>query len=462
MIILVGSENAGTGKSTLVTNLAVLFSRTENINKVFLVDVDARCISADWFDSRKEIKMPPSLISINCVTEYIDLSQKLEELNERGQRIIVDFPAGLSSEFQAALSVANFVIFPFRPLKGDLDTLPVVVEAVKKANNPKLVACAVITKYSDDAELEKTEIKKRFAKYADIITLIKPVINNKQVYKKLFNEGYGAVDLEECEADDPATTIAIYSAGKEIRALNSARIKVYNDKKNKKQTTATELSEIDEDNSQKHELESVPSIGKSFVSNTDFSAKEFADGLKGFTLDQLAEQYSTVHKQSQMMKGLILLAARELLPSNNDFGEWVQKDHALCVDAQQARTRYMNLAKFFKSRPMTGIPLTAAYDISAPINEDVAETVYNLVLDKNLKVKEIKKIIREEKSNLGQLPAPPKKLEITVDKEQVNEVLGFVNGFNLGVEEQVKLLKKCISELKTKENGVIDSEPSDE
>lgn len=453
MIILVGSENAGTGKSTLVTNLTVLFSKANSKKgyRLIMVNADEKCTSINWHKLRGKIKPPLKKQRIISYSEMYDNSVKqLAEWNMNGSRVIVDFPAGLSSEFQAALSVADFVIFPFRPLKKDLDTLPAIVEAVKEANNPKLIACAVITKYSDDAELDETQIEELFAKNTETISLIRPIIYYNEVYQQALSEGYGVIDLEDKDAAD------------EIRALNAARMKVYNDRKNKKQTIVTELSEIDEDNSQKHELENVPSISRNFVRNTDFSAKEFADGLKGFTLDQLAEQYSTVHKQSQMMKGLILLAARKLLPSNNDFGEWVQKDHALCVDSQQVRTRYMNLAKFFKSRSMTGIPLTAAYEISAPINSDVAKTVYNRVLNKNFKVEKIKKIIREEKSNLGQSPDLPKKLEIIVDEEQMQQVLEQINGFNLGIEEQVRLLKQCISKLKAKESDVIDSEPSDE
>lgn len=179
--------------------------------------------------------------------------------------------------------------------------------------------------------------------------------------------------------------------------------------------------------------------------------------MKNFSLEQLAEQYSTIDEQSQMMKGLILLAAKERLPANKEFGEWVKKNHALCVDSQQVRNRYMNLARFFKNLSMNGISLTAAYHISKPDNELIAEEVYYQVRGRNLKIEEVDKIIREQKSKWGLLPILyEKKPEIIVDKEKINQVLELVNSFNFGTDAQVKFLKQCILEIKSKDLDHID------
>ncbi len=58
----------------------------------------------------------------------------------------------------------------------------------------------------------------------------------------------------------------------------------------------------------------------------------------------------------------------------------------------------MNLARFFKDGDMSGISVTAAYEISRPENTDVAEKIYADVINKNLSVKEIKHKIKIAKS----------------------------------------------------------------
>jgi hypothetical protein len=109
---------------------------------------------------------------------------------------------------------------------------------------------------------------------------------------------------------------------------------------------------------------------------TDFSIESFLSSLTNLSVQELADRYVEINNQSQMMKGLILLQARERLPSNIEFGNWVKSVSALCADGHQTLNRYMNFASYFKDKNREGISLTAAYEISAPINADVADKVY--------------------------------------------------------------------------------------
>lgn len=202
-------------------------------------------------------------------------------------------------------------------------------------------------------------------------------------------------------------------------------------------------------------LPKIQPSNQNLISETDFVPETFFNGLKDASLDQLAEQYSSINTQFQMMKGLILLAAREKLKSDKEFGKWVDSTHALCVDSQQVRNRYMNLARFFKSRPMTGISLTAAYEISKPDNTDIAETIYEKALNKNLKVSDVKKLIKEMKSPSDALSTQKKP---AIDNEKLNQIFELVNGFNLGKDISIALLHACISKFKGISNDVIEGE----
>ena len=132
----------------------------------------------------------------------------------------------------------------------------------------------------------------------------------------------------------------------------------------------------------------------------DDDTEQLAD-LKELSLDGLKERYVSIDQQSQFFKGLILLEARERLPSNNDFGEWIKSVQALCLDNQPTLTRYMNFARYFRDKDRRGIPLTVAYEISAPVNKKVADAAYEYARGKNLKVSDIKKEILELKSKAG-------------------------------------------------------------
>lgn len=187
----------------------------------------------------------------------------------------------------------------------------------------------------------------------------------------------------------------------------------------------------------------------------DFSPKEFFDGLENLSLEQLVNQYASMNTQFQLMKGLILLAARKQFPSNNAFGEWVNSVHALCVDSQQVRNRYMHLADFFKTRPMTGISLTVAYEISKPDNANVAEEVYDKAFNNNLTVSNVKKLILDMKT-----PARPsfKNPKPKVDEEKLVQIFNAVKEFNLTPNESIALLNGCILKFKKISDDVIEGE----
>ena len=122
--------------------------------------------------------------------------------------------------------------------------------------------------------------------------------------------------------------------------------------------------------------------------------------LADLTLDELLNRYSEIDYQSHMMKGLILLEARSRFASNNEFGDWVQSVQSICLDSQPVRTRLMNFADYFKDKSTIGISLSGCYEISAPINADIADNLYQIALNQNLSVAQIKAEIAKAKGLL--------------------------------------------------------------
>ena len=177
----------------------------------------------------------------------------------------------------------------------------------------------------------------------------------------------------------------------------------------------------------------------------DFSIESFLLSLTNLSIQELATRYVEINSQSQMMKGLILLQARERLPSNIEFGNWVKSISALCADGHQTLNRYMNFASYFKDKDREGISLTACYEISAPINADIADNLYQIALNQNLSVAQIKAEIVKGKGlpeSIGESELMPLG-DISRFMKQVLADIG-----ELSKNDAIRVLDECKKELK--------------
>lgn len=192
---------------------------------------------------------------------------------------------------------------------------------------------------------------------------------------------------------------------------------------------------------------------------------EGRDDLTSLSLDELAFQFESIEQQSQLLQGRILLEARSRLNSDIEFGEWVNKHTGtLCSTTRQQRTRLMNLARYFGNKDTKGISLTVCYEISAPVNEDVADKVYEYALNKNLSVSDIKAKIKEEKKRLPVLESNAEhhdqesftetdhetgQKEELMPREDVSEFVKLILSDiqSLPQNEAVRVLKLCLKEL---------------
>ncbi len=184
---------------------------------------------------------------------------------------------------------------------------------------------------------------------------------------------------------------------------------------------------------------------------TGNSIEYSVSNLSQLTLNELKDQYIAIDNQSQLFKGLILLEARERFSSNKKFGEWIKSIQALCLDNQPTLTRYMNFAKYFKDRDRTGITLTVAYEISAPINADVADKVYQVALNKNLSVAQIKAEIAKAKGVvLDSKDEGNDEVEL-IPLADISEVMKRIMDdiSNLPKHEAIRVLTMCLKKIKS-------------
>ncbi|MCE9678704.1 AAA family ATPase [Shewanella sp. AS1] len=143
MILLVGGEKGGAGKSCIAQNIAVYLTQKLHAN-VLLVDCDPQRTTSDWIQARNE---DPTLPIINCIQLYGKIRNDLLSLDQRYDYVIVDCGGQDNLAMRAAMSVATYVLLPLRPKRRDLKTLPHMEDMLStcKMVNPKMVATVVLT-----------------------------------------------------------------------------------------------------------------------------------------------------------------------------------------------------------------------------------------------------------------------------------------------------------------------------
>ncbi|MCB1806296.1 MAG: AAA family ATPase [Candidatus Competibacteraceae bacterium] len=143
MILLIGGEKGGSGKSCLAQNLAIYLKKHRGMD-VLILDADPQGTTTDWVQERAQ---DDALETIHCVQASGNIRKTLQDLDGRYQAVVVDAGGQDSEALRSALTVAHYALLPFRPKRRDLKTLPHAEELIKtaKAINPDLVARAVIT-----------------------------------------------------------------------------------------------------------------------------------------------------------------------------------------------------------------------------------------------------------------------------------------------------------------------------
>lgn len=142
MIILIGGEKGGSGKSCLAQNLAVYLQKQSK--DVLIFDADPQGTTIDWANERSQNS---KLVHIESIEASGNIRQRILDLSKRYETIIIDAGGQDSEALRSAMTVATHMLLPFRPKRRDLKTLTTVEQLINLAVsvNPELFVRAVIT-----------------------------------------------------------------------------------------------------------------------------------------------------------------------------------------------------------------------------------------------------------------------------------------------------------------------------
>lgn len=165
MLVVVGGQKGGGGKTTLATNLAT--ERVKKSKDVLLYDMDEQRTATLWASRRDE---SPELPRVNSSQKILDkriinvgnvIRNELLALMKRYKDIIVD-GGGIDNEvLRAALSLADVAIFPVIPSDFDMWTFELLSNLVACAQGKecKLKAKVLLNKVHTNPATAKQQIK---------------------------------------------------------------------------------------------------------------------------------------------------------------------------------------------------------------------------------------------------------------------------------------------------------------
>ncbi len=191
MIILIGSQKGGCGKSTTAVNLcAVLSCKGYDI---MLVDADRQATAANWaLDRAENSHLPP----VHCIQKYENIRETLLDLEKRYDHVIVDAAGRDSRELRTGMIAADILIIPFRPSQPDLDTLANMQEIILQAKdlNPKLKIFGLLTLAPTNPLINETNEAMEFLSDFKDIQLLETIIRDRKIYRDTMSDGIGVVE----------------------------------------------------------------------------------------------------------------------------------------------------------------------------------------------------------------------------------------------------------------------------
>jgi len=194
MMILVGGEKGGSGKSCLAQDLAVYFARDKEAI-VLMVDCDPQRTTSDWIQARNT---DPTLPAINCIQLYGKIRNDLISLNQHYDYVIIDCGGQDNLALRAAMSVADHVVIPLRPKRRDLKTVPHMEDMLStcKMVNPKLLASFLIAQCPSLPSQAKRieEAKEVCSSYG--INVLDAVTYNRNIYDDSEEQGSSVIELD--------------------------------------------------------------------------------------------------------------------------------------------------------------------------------------------------------------------------------------------------------------------------
>jgi len=198
MILLVGGEKGGTGKSTIATNIAVKLAHQQK--EVVIVDCDPQCTASKWLARRN--KLFPSLPKVFCIQKTGDIYDTTIDMANRYKHVIVDAGGRDSEELRTAMVACDKMYIPLKASQPDIETSHHIIQLIKLAKtlNPKLLAFILISMASTNHLLKEDQEATILLSKLNIAKVSNIIIHERKIYRDAIADGRGVVEYDNAKA----------------------------------------------------------------------------------------------------------------------------------------------------------------------------------------------------------------------------------------------------------------------
>ncbi|MBU6184502.1 MAG: AAA family ATPase [Rickettsiales bacterium] len=195
MIILVGGEKGGTGKTTIATNLAAM--RTIRGHDILLVDTDKQGSASAWSNIRDVNDIKNRVPNVQKFGS--NLGADIKDLKNRYEDIIIDAGGRDSVELRAAMTIADFMYIPVQASQFDIWTLSIMNDLVAQAKgfNPNLVPNILINRAATNPIVNEVQEAKNVLQDFENLKLLHLVLKERISYRKAAKNGLSVIELEK-------------------------------------------------------------------------------------------------------------------------------------------------------------------------------------------------------------------------------------------------------------------------
>ncbi|RYE05304.1 MAG: cobyrinic acid ac-diamide synthase [Rickettsiaceae bacterium] len=200
MILLIGGEKGGTGKSTVTTNLSAILAH--KLKEVLIVDCDPQGTASKWINRRN--KNFPNLPKIYCIEKTGNVFDTVKDLSTRYEYVIIDAGGKDSEELRTAMVACNKMYIPLKASQPDIETSKHMSQLVKlaKSLNKGLEATTVISMASTNHNLTEDKEAVEVLSALQHISTSKVIIHERKVYRDAIAVGKAVIECNNSKATE--------------------------------------------------------------------------------------------------------------------------------------------------------------------------------------------------------------------------------------------------------------------
>lgn len=193
MIVLIGGEKGGTGKTTIVTNLAVK-CKLDNMD-VVVIDTDKQGSASSWAANRQIRDITPAISVVQIFGNT--LHSHVLDLAKRYEHVIIDAGGRDSVELRSAMTVADKLCIPIQPSQFDIWTMAHMNNLVEQARcvNRELKAWIVINRASSNPSLNESNEAADILQDFDYLQLYKAGLKDRVAFRKAARSGESVYEM---------------------------------------------------------------------------------------------------------------------------------------------------------------------------------------------------------------------------------------------------------------------------